>query len=106
MYTCSIIITLANLSLGSFDVMMGSIVRKFPNVTSGIYRAQTTCAHPEGEHSSLHMMKTPVAFYTPPEPVESVLFSAPSFLGQSSHFCGSGQHSDTQHSKLFGKSFY
>lgn len=38
--------TFANFSLGSFDVMIGSIVLLLPNVASGMYNAQITCAHP------------------------------------------------------------
>ena len=39
--------TLENLSLGTFVVTIGSIRLLLPNVTSGMYRAQTTCAQPE-----------------------------------------------------------
>lgn len=40
--------TLLNLSFGSFDVTMGSMVLLLPKVTSGMYRAHTTWAHPAG----------------------------------------------------------
>lgn len=48
--TCTLYIrvyisTFVNRSRGNLDVMTGSIVRRFPNVTSGMYRAHTTCAH-------------------------------------------------------------
>ena len=36
------LLTLANLSLGSLDVITGSMLRRSPKVTSGMYRAQTT----------------------------------------------------------------
>ena len=39
--------TLVNLSFGTFVVIIGSIRRLLPNVTSGIYRAHTTWAHPD-----------------------------------------------------------
>ena len=40
-------VTLENLSFGTFVVTIGSIRLLLPNVTSGMYRAQTTCAQPE-----------------------------------------------------------
>ena len=39
-------ITLRNLSCGTDDILIGSIVVTFPNLTSGMYNAQTTCAQP------------------------------------------------------------
>lgn len=56
--------TLLNLSVGTMLKIIGSIVETFPNLTSGMYNAQTTCAQPE----------------------LSVFFRAPSLLGHSSHF--------------------
>lgn len=40
-------LTLLNLSFGTFVVIIGSIRRLLPNVTSGIYRAHTTWAQPD-----------------------------------------------------------
>lgn len=47
--------------------IMGSMVETLPNLTSGMYRAQTTCAQPVT--------------------VVSVRFRAPSLLGHNSHLC-------------------
>jgi len=41
------LLTLLNLSFGTFVVIIGSIRRLLPNVTSGIYRAHTTWAQPD-----------------------------------------------------------
>lgn len=64
--------TLENLSRGSFEVMIGSMILLLPNTTSGIYNAQATWAHPP----------------------ESVRFRAPSFLGHSSHRCRQNKAKD------------
>ena len=55
--------TLLNRSGGTILSIIGSMVVTLPNLTSGMYRAQTTWAQPE----------------------LSVRFKAPSLLGQSSH---------------------
>ena len=61
-------------NLGTFERMIGSIVvSTFLKETSGMYRAQTTCA----------------------QELVSVLFSAPVFMGQSSHFTRAARSCDS-----------
>lgn len=57
--------TLLNLSGGTMLKIIGSMVETLPNLTSGMYRAHTTCA----------------------QPVLSVRLRAPSLLGHNSHLC-------------------